>query len=71
MTQTVTTLYDTYDSAVSAVNALEASGVPHSDISIVRITSTIDIARIVRRTLPRTPGRALASEPQWGVSAVF
>src|SRR5205085_9353452 len=35
MTQTVTALYDTYDSAVSAVNALEASGVPHSDISIV------------------------------------
>jgi hypothetical protein len=35
MTQTVTGLYDTYDSAVSAVNALEASGVPHSDISIV------------------------------------
>jgi hypothetical protein len=36
-----------------------------------RITSTIDIARIVRRTLPKTPGRALASEPQWAVSAVF
>ena len=35
MTQTVTTLYDTYNFAVSAVNALEASGVPHSDISIV------------------------------------
>jgi hypothetical protein len=35
MTQVVTALYDTYDSAVSAVNALEASGVPHSDISIV------------------------------------
>src|ERR1700731_1687905 len=35
MTQTVTALYDTYDSAVSAVNALEASGIPHSDISIV------------------------------------
>src|SRR6476659_4851484 len=35
MTQTVTALYDTYDSAVSAVNALESSGVPHSDISIV------------------------------------
>ena len=28
MTQTVTALYDTYDSAVSAVNALEASGCP-------------------------------------------
>src|SRR5580700_3075284 len=35
MTQIVTALYDTYDSAVSAVNALEASGVPYSDISIV------------------------------------
>jgi hypothetical protein len=35
MTQTVTALYDTYDSAVSAVNALEQSGVPHTDISIV------------------------------------
>ena len=35
MTQTVTALYDTYDSAISAVNALEVSGVPHSDISIV------------------------------------
>src|SRR5689334_23405493 len=31
MTQTVTALYDTYDSAVSAVNALEASGVPLSN----------------------------------------
>jgi hypothetical protein len=35
MTQTVTALYDTYDTAISAVNALEVSGVPHSDISIV------------------------------------
>lgn len=35
MTQTITALYDTYDSAVSAVNALEAAGIPHSDISIV------------------------------------
>jgi hypothetical protein len=35
MTRTVTALYDTYDSAVSAVNTLEASGIPHSDISIV------------------------------------
>src|SRR5882757_738097 len=40
MTQTVTALYDTYDSAASAVNALEASGVPHSDISIV--SSNVD-----------------------------
>jgi hypothetical protein len=36
-----------------------------------RTTSTIDIPRIIRRTLPRTPGRALASEPLWAVSAVF
>jgi hypothetical protein len=35
MTQTVTALYDTYDAAVSAVNALEAAGFPHSDISVV------------------------------------
>ena len=35
MTQTVAALYDTYVSAVAAVNALEAAGIPHSDISIV------------------------------------
>src|ERR1700745_4303396 len=35
MTQVVTALYDGYDSAVSAVNALEDAGIPHSDISIV------------------------------------
>ena len=35
MTQTVTALYDTYDAAVSAVNDLEASGIPHGDISLV------------------------------------
>ncbi len=35
MTKTVTGLYDTYDAAKSAVNALEARGIPHSDISIV------------------------------------
>jgi Heat induced stress protein YflT domain len=35
MTQTVSALYDTYDSAASAVNALETTGIPHSDISIV------------------------------------
>ena len=35
MTQTIAALYDTYDSAVAAVNALEAAGIPHSDISIV------------------------------------
>jgi hypothetical protein len=32
MTQTITGLYDTYD---SAVYALEASGIPHKNISIV------------------------------------
>jgi heat induced stress protein YflT len=35
MVQTVTALYDTYDFAVSAVDALEAAGIPHSDISII------------------------------------
>ena len=35
MTQIVTALYDTYDAAVSAVNDLEASGIPHADISLV------------------------------------
>ena len=35
MTQTVTALYDTYASAISAVKDLEAFGIPHSDISIV------------------------------------
>ena len=35
MAQTVTALYDTYDGAVAAVNALEEAGVPASDVSIV------------------------------------
>jgi hypothetical protein len=35
MTQTVSALYDNYDAASSAVGALEAAGVAHSDISIV------------------------------------
>jgi hypothetical protein len=35
MTKTVTALYDTYDAASSAVSALEAAGIAHSDISIV------------------------------------
>jgi hypothetical protein len=35
MTQTITALYDTYNAASSAVNSLEAAGIPHSDISIV------------------------------------
>lgn len=35
MTQTVTGLFDTYAGARDAVEALEASGVPHRDISLV------------------------------------
>src|ERR1700751_5582134 len=35
MTQVVTALYDSYDSAVSALTALEDAGFPHSEISIV------------------------------------
>lgn len=35
MTKTVSALYDTYDAAAAAVTALEISGVPHADISIV------------------------------------
>ena len=35
MTETISAIYDTYDAASGAVNALEAAGVPHSDISIV------------------------------------
>jgi hypothetical protein len=35
MTKTVSALYDTYDAASSAVNALEGAGISHSDISIV------------------------------------
>ncbi len=35
MTQTVTALYDTYDSAAAAANALEAAGIPADDISII------------------------------------
>ena len=35
MTKTVSALYDTYGAASSAVSALEAAGIPHSDISIV------------------------------------
>lgn len=35
MTKTVSALFDTYAGASSAVNALEAAGVAHSDISIV------------------------------------
>ena len=35
MTQTVTGLYDDYESASAAVGALEGAGIPHSDISIV------------------------------------
>ena len=35
MTKTVSALFDTYAAASSAVSALEAAGVPHSDLSIV------------------------------------
>jgi hypothetical protein len=35
MTVTISRLYDKYSDAQRAVNALEAAGVPHSDISIV------------------------------------
>jgi hypothetical protein len=35
MTQTVTALYDTYDDAIAATNALEEAGFSASDISIV------------------------------------
>jgi hypothetical protein len=35
MTRTVSALYDTYDAARSAVNALETAGIPHADISLV------------------------------------
>jgi hypothetical protein len=35
------------------------------------IMSITGMARIVRHTLPRMPGRVLASEPLWAVSAVF
>jgi hypothetical protein len=35
MTKVVTALYDTYSEASSAVSALEAAGIPDSDISIV------------------------------------
>lgn len=35
MTQTVSALYDNYDAAISAVNALESSGISAADISMV------------------------------------
>jgi len=34
-TRTITRLYDSYDEATRAVQALEAAGVPHDDISLV------------------------------------
>jgi heat induced stress protein YflT len=34
-TRTITRLYDSYDEAARAVQALEAAGVPHADISVV------------------------------------
>jgi hypothetical protein len=35
MTKTVSALFDTYNQASSAVNALEVAGIPQSDISVV------------------------------------
>lgn len=35
MTKTVSALFDSYSAASSAVSALESTGIPHSDISIV------------------------------------
>jgi hypothetical protein len=35
MAQTIAVLYDTYESAVSAVDALEAFGIPYADISLI------------------------------------
>jgi hypothetical protein len=35
MSKIVNRIYDTYDTAVSAINALEAGGISHNDISIV------------------------------------
>jgi hypothetical protein len=35
MTQTVSALYDSYDAAISAVNALESAGIPAADVSMV------------------------------------
>ena len=52
MTQTLTALYDTHNSAVSAVNALEASGIPHADISIVSIQLRLTV------TQPTPTGKA-------------
>ena len=64
MTQTVTALYDTYDSAISAVNALEVSGVPHSDISIVsnNVDNRYNKDRLTSAT--EDAGKARALEPQ-------
>jgi hypothetical protein len=70
MTKTVAALYDTYDSAVSAVNALEGSGVPHSDISIV--SNNVDNRyRKDRPTNSAEDAGRRALEPQSAVSAVF
>ncbi len=35
MTQTVSALYDNYDAAISAVDALESAGIPAADVSMV------------------------------------
>jgi len=42
MTKTVSALYDTFYDAATAVRALEAAGVHHSDISMVANRSTAD-----------------------------
>ena len=60
MTQTVTALYDSYDDAVSAVDALEAYGVPHADISMVSDNVDNRTTRTADERRPRTPGRAPA-----------
>jgi hypothetical protein len=71
MTQTVTALYDTYDDAVSAVNALEASGIPQSDISIVsnNVDNRYDDDRPTKAG--ETRARAPASVRLWAALAVY
>lgn len=48
MTKTVSGLFDTYEAASSAVNSLEAAGIPHSDISIV--SNNTDERHVAGRT---------------------
>jgi hypothetical protein len=42
MTRTISALYDTYSDATAAVRALEAAGIPHSDISMVANRGSAD-----------------------------